>query len=118
MIENIYQENLIIRKKKNKTINSNFYEKTLFFESIDQYINYKLICKKDSIFQDIENKLYKKFPEYKNIKKYFLYEGHMIDINKTLEENKIKNYSHIIVVINDMSSNNNRTLSNLNNVSK
>jgi len=95
-------------KKKNdisiKTKQNKKYEKTIFFESTDQRINYKLYFNEDSIFKDIEEELYKKFPEYKSIKKYFLYNGNMIDINKSFEENKIKDNSHILLVMDDMSS--------------
>ena len=86
--------------------------KTLFFESNDQrIINYKLDCNKDSIFKDIEEKLYKKFVEFRNIKKYYLCNGSTININKTLEENKIKDNSHILIVIHDISIINNESLS-------
>ena len=77
---------------------------TISFESIDQNINYKLDCNKDSIFKDIEEEIYKKYAEFRNIQKYYLYEGNMIDINKTFEENKIKDNSHILIVINNDSS--------------
>ena len=78
--------------------------KTIFFESTDQRINYKLNCNNNSIFKDIEEELYKKFAEFRNIKKFYLCNGSPIDINKTFEENKIKDNSHIIIVINEISS--------------
>ena len=74
---------------------------TIFFKSTDQRINYELYCNKDSIFKNIEEKINQKFAEYRNKKKIYLYNGKMIDINKTFEENEIKDNSRILITIND-----------------
>jgi hypothetical protein len=74
---------------------------TIFFESDDKKINYELDCYKDSIFKDIEILLNQKFDELRDLKKYYLCNGNPIDVNKTFEENKIEDNSHIIIVIND-----------------
>jgi lysyl-tRNA synthetase class II len=74
---------------------------TIFFISTDQSINYELYCDKDSIFKNIEEKINQKFAEYRNKKKIYLYDGNMIDINKTFGENKIKDNSLILVTTND-----------------
>ena len=86
---------------------------TIFFETSDKKINHKLYCNEDSIFKDIEEKLNQKFAEMENIKKHYLCNGNPIDINKTFEENKIKDKSHILIVINDMPNINDESFSNL-----
>ena len=96
VINNINKNDKSIEAKYNKK-----QVKTIFFKSTDQKINYKLNYNKDSIFKDIEEKLYQKFEELRNINKYYLCNGNVIDINKTFEENKIKDNSHILIVIND-----------------
>ena len=68
------------------------------FISQDQYINYSIICKNTDIFTKIECLLYNEYSEYKNSKNYFLYGGGLIDKNKNLEENHIKNDSVITLV--------------------
>ena len=77
---------------------------TIFLESTDKKINWKLICNKDLIFKDIEEELNQEFAELRNVKKNYLYNGSQIDINKTFEENKIEDNFHIIIEINDMPS--------------
>ena len=69
------------------------------FLSSDQKIRYSIPCKKTDSFSKIEQKLYKKFPEYKDKNIYFLVNGEKIDVNKTLEENNIKDGDVIIFVI-------------------
>ena len=77
---------------------------TIFFESTDQRIKYELYCNKDSIFKGVEEKIDKKFAEYRNRQKIYLHDGSMVDINKTFGENKIENNSHIVVAINENTS--------------
>ena len=60
------------------------------FTSSDQKINYSLPCVENSIFAEIEEKLYKVYPEYRETNNYFLHEGKTILRFKTLKENKIK----------------------------
>jgi len=86
---------------------------TIFFESSDKTINYKLYCIEDSIFKDIEEILCQEFAELRNIKKHYLYNGNPIVINKTFEENEIKDNSHIIIVKNNISNVNDESFSNL-----
>ena len=109
-------ENVLKKSNKNKktdkaikTKKNKIQVKTIFFESTDQRINYKLYINKDSIFKDIEEEIYKKFAEFRNIQKYYLYNGNMIDINKTFEENKIKDNSYIIIVLDDITSMNEKS---------
>ena len=95
--ENKNDKSIETEQNKNQVI-------TIFFESTDKKINYELNCNKDSVFKDIEEKLNQEFVELRNVKKIYLYNGSQIDINKTFEENKIENNSHIIIAINDIPS--------------
>ena len=48
---------------------------TLIFTSIDQKINYSIICKNTDRFNLIENKLYDIYPEYSETENYFIVHG-------------------------------------------
>ena len=72
----------------------------------DQNIYYSMICKSTEKFIELEKRLYIKFPEYKEVKKYYYANGHKIDINKTIEDNKIKD-NEIIIIYNDNDDNEN-----------
>ena len=70
---------------------------TLKFQSVDQNINYFIICNEDEIFNSVVNKIFevkRVFKEYGNI---FLCNGNTINEYKSLKENKLKNYDTIIV---------------------
>ena len=68
------------------------------FVSMSQdIINYSIACKESWPFSLLEEKLYKDYPEYNNPNTYFMTNASMIDKNKTLKENKIKNNSVICV---------------------
>ena len=53
--------------------------------------NYSMACTPTDLFSSLEERLYKDFPKYKNIKKIFMVNANRITETKTLEENKIKN---------------------------
>jgi hypothetical protein len=70
---------------------------TLKFQSVDQNINYFVICNEDEIFNIVVNKIFevkKVFKEFGNI---FLCNSNTINEYKSLKENKLKNYDTIIV---------------------
>ena len=60
---------------------------------------YPIICKDKLIFEDLENLLYDKNPEYKETENEFYVDGNKIDKLKTLEENNIKDGQVIIMKI-------------------
>ena len=68
------------------------------FTSSDQKINYSLPCAGNNIFAEIEEKLYKEYPEYRETNNYFLQKGQTILRFKTLNENKIKPGFPIILI--------------------
>ena len=70
---------------------------TLKFQSVDQNINYFVICNEDEIFNIVVNKIFeakKVFKDYGNI---FLCNSNKINEYKSLKENKLKNNDIIIV---------------------
>jgi len=70
---------------------------TVIFISCEKKVHYSLICKKTDKFKDIEERLYKIYPDYSKTNNYFLVNGNRINKSKTLEENRIKN-SNIIIL--------------------
>ena len=66
-----------------------------------QEFEYSFICKKTDKFEVLEQKLYKKKPELKYKPHFYLYNGNMINVEKTIEENKIKDMGMIIYNIYD-----------------
>ena len=62
---------------------------SIIFESVDQNIHYSIICKNTDIFNYIENKLYDKYPKYRELNSFFLGGSNLINKYKSIEENKI-----------------------------
>ena len=83
-LKNILQNNNFINPKvyKNDII-------TINFISTDGSLHYAVICNKNETFAEAEEKLYKKYPEYRETNNYFLYGGRNILRFKTIESNKI-----------------------------
>ena len=69
----------------------------MIITSTDQAIKYPIICKKSDNFKELEQKIYKKFPDLKQKEHYFLCNGNIIDIEKTIEENKIKDGDILVI---------------------
>ena len=69
----------------------------IILRSLDQSINFPLICKGSDIFQDVIKKLYDEYPDLKYKIIYFLHNGTIIDnYSATLDEIKIKNADNIL----------------------
>ena len=64
---------------------------------MDQKINFPIPCIKTDIFAQIEEKLYKEYPEYRETNNYFLYNGKQILRFKSIEDNKIGNGFPVIL---------------------
>ena len=69
------------------------------FISVDQNINFTVIAKNTDNFARLEEKLYNKYPSYKDTENYFLVNGYKINRHRTLEENKIKNNDVITLML-------------------
>ena len=69
---------------------------SIIFISSDQNIISSFICKNTDSFKVLENKLYEKYSEYKDLDNIYILNGRKINKNKSLDENKIKNYSNYL----------------------
>jgi hypothetical protein len=106
-----YYQNIIIQKdqeifnlKNNQQNNrgEKFYIDqimALHFISMDGSLHYSIPCTTTDIFAEIEEKLYKKFPKYRETNNYFLYNGKNILRFKTIGENKIENGMSITLCV-------------------
>lgn len=74
---------------------------SVIFTSIDENILHSFIIKKNEYFKILENKFYESYPDYKTKMIIFMANGNLIDKNKTIEENKIKNSDKILLIIKD-----------------
>ena len=77
-------------------INNNIHNKVNFndvlcvnFMLSDQNVPYAVTCLKTDIFAEIEEKLYKKYPEYRETNNIFIVNEREILRFKTIDENKI-----------------------------
>ena len=80
---------------------------SIIFISQDQRIKYPIICKNSQKFNEVENLLYDKFPDYKKSVNVFLLGGDSIKSSLTLDENKIKDGDIITITNFDEISGNN-----------
>ena len=71
---------------------------TINFVSADQKINYPMVCDPNESFNLVEDKLYKKFPEYRESNNNLLCNGSVIQRFKTVKENKIRNGTTILLM--------------------
>lgn len=62
------------------------------FISVDQNINFTVICSNSTPFYVVEGELYKKYPEYKKGDNYFMFNGTKINRWETLDFNGINGY--------------------------
>ena len=69
------------------------------FISMDQKVHYCVPCIDTDIFAEIEEKLYKQFPEYRETNNYFISQGKQVLRFKTIAQNKIGNGLPVTLVI-------------------
>ncbi len=76
-------------------------EKTMVvnFMPIDQSFISKISCKNTDILVNLEQKIYREYPQYKEFNTYLTMNGKMIKRFKTIEENGIQDSNSIIVNI-------------------
>ena len=98
-------DSLIIKLNSNtallKNINLPKGEKliTIRFISVDQHIDYSIICNNKTRFSEIESELYAKYPEYLETSNFFICNGCKVEESKTLEENGINGYTIMLKTI-------------------
>ena len=69
----------------------------VYFTSSDQNIHYPIPCINTDEFSEVEEKLYKQYPEYRETNNYFISNGKQILRFKTIEENNIGNGLPVIL---------------------
>ena len=75
---------------------------SLFFTSINQdIISFSISCKNTDTIAKVEEKIYDKYPQYKDCNTYLTVNGNIIKRFKTLEENRIKDGNFIIINVYD-----------------
>ena len=70
---------------------------SVIFTSSEQNLHYSVICKNTQKFTELETKLYNDIPEYSKSNNYFLFKGSIVNKDKSLDENKIRNNDIIIL---------------------
>ena len=73
---------------------------TIVFTSVNQKLNYSMICKNTDTIHKLEEQLYKEYPKLGEAEYYFICNGAKVKKFKTLEELKIK--SGDVIVLNEV----------------
>ena len=71
----------------------------LHFTSTDQNVHFSIPCIESDIFAEVEEKLYKEYPEYRETNNTFLAQGKQILRFKTIGQNKIGSGITLTLVI-------------------
>ena len=82
----------IITLDRNKMIAVNFI-------SMDNNVHFSVPCIESDIFAEVEEKLYKEYPEYRETNNYFLVDGKQILRFKTIGQNNIRSGRPLTLVI-------------------
>ena len=69
------------------------------FISSDQNVHYAVTCLKTNTFAEIEEKLYKQYPQYRETNNTFLANGMQVLRFKTIDENKIGNGLPVTLIV-------------------
>ena len=99
----ISEKNKEINDLKNKlsNINLNLENKenliSIIISTVDEKVNFSVICKRTDKFKKIEEQFYIEYPEYKDKNNKFTLNGVKINSDKSLYENNIKMNSNIIL---------------------
>ena len=72
---------------------------TVNFISMDQTVHFAIPCLKTNTFAEIEEKLYKQYPQYRATNNSFLAHGSQVLRFKTIAENKIGNGLPVTLVV-------------------
>ena len=72
---------------------------TVNFISMDQQIHYAIPCIDTDIFAEVEEKLYKQFPQYRETNNNFIANGEPVLRFKTIAQNKIGNGLPVTMII-------------------
>ena len=103
LIELINQSNYIkmLQKKDLLPMVLDLKKIVLHFVSINERINFYLVCNTHDNFLTILAKIYEEYPELREEYLIFLANGNKIKIGKTLKENNIKDGTTIVICVID-----------------
>ena len=90
MNNNIQSNKVFIDSNDNMTVN---------FISSDQNVHFAVSCLKTNTFAEVEEKLYKQYPQYRETNNSFLAHGSQVLRFKTIAENKIGNGLPVTLVV-------------------
>ena len=90
MNNNIQSNNMFINLNDIMTVN---------FISMDQNVHFAVSCLKTNTFAEVEEKLYKQYPQYRETNNSFLAHGSQVLRFKTIAENKIGNGLPVTLVV-------------------
>ena len=94
------QLNNMKNNNSSNNLNVNFNDiMTVNFISSDQNVHFAVSCLKTNTFAEVEEKLYKQFPEYRETNNSFLAHGSQVLRFKTIAENKIGNGLPVTLVV-------------------
>ena len=65
----------------------------------DSKIHFAVPCTSNDVFAEIEEKLYKKYPEYRETNNIFLFEGRQVLRFKTIKENHLESGLLVILIV-------------------
>ena len=100
--------NKLKKDLENKNINNNIKQEltikesdmaTVYFTSSDQRINFAIPCVKYNTFAEVEEKLYKEYPEFRETNNIFIANGNQVLRFKTIEDNKIGNGKPVMLLL-------------------
>ena len=103
----INQKDIELNKFKEQLNNNNIIKKNVDFDDImcvnfissDQNVHYAVSCLKTNTFAEIEEKLYKQYPQYRETNNSFIANGTQVLRFKTIAENKIGNGLPVTLIV-------------------
>ena len=103
----INQKDIELNNFKAQLNNNNIIKKNVDFDDImcvnfissDQNVHYAASCLKTNTFAEVEEKLYKQYPQYRETNNNFIANGTEVLRFKTIEENKIGNGLPVTLIV-------------------
>ena len=77
---------------------------SIIFSSVNQKVNYSMVCKNTDTINKLEAKLYEEYPNLSERENYFLCKGIVLNKFQSFEKNHIKNGDIILLNQNDSST--------------
>ena len=77
---------------------------SIIFSSINEKVNFSMVCKNTDTIHKLEEKLYEEYPNLSESENYFLCKGKLLNKFQFFEKNHIKNGDIILLNQNDSST--------------